>query len=60
MVKFLQEIWAFFTGKQGTLKVKEDKTDNEEKEEDEINLALQSIMRIMMLIIAVRNSIEIL
>ena len=53
LVHFLKEIWEFFTTKQNDLKNKEDKNLEEEREEDEINLALQSIIRIMIHVISV-------
>eukprot|EP00347_Sterkiella_histriomuscorum_P023381 403334851 len=53
LVGFLKDIWEFFTVKQGELKNKgEDKNQEEEREEDEINIALQSIIRIMIHIIS--------
>jgi hypothetical protein len=40
----LQDIWSFFSGKE--------KNDEDEKEEGEVSIAMQSIMRIMSLVIA--------
>ena len=50
LVQFLKEIWEFFVQKQG--EIKRGSTE-EQKEEDEINIALQSILRIMTHVIAV-------
>ncbi len=51
-MEFLKDIWEFFVKKSHELR-SHAKTHEEEKEDDEINIAFQSIMRIMSHIIAV-------
>jgi len=54
-VEFLKDIWEFFVKKSQELR-SHAKTHEEEKEDDEINIAFQSIMRIMSHVIAVSLS----
>ena len=56
LVKFLKDIWDFFVQKHQNLhnkELKREKSQEEEKEVNEIDIALQSIMRIMSHIVAV-------
>jgi hypothetical protein len=55
LVKFIKEIWDFFVKKQAEIKDQKEKSLEEEKEDNEIDIALQNIMRIMSHIIAVTN-----
>ncbi len=52
LVQFMQELWGFFVEKAKA--VPKEATEEENLEENEINIAFQSIMRIMSHIIAVR------
>lgn len=51
LVQFMQELWGFFVEKAKA--VPKEATEEENLEENEINIAFQSIMRIMSHIIAV-------
>jgi hypothetical protein len=59
LVKFIKEIWDFFVKKQAEIKDQKEKSLEEEKEDNEIDIALQNIMRIMSHIIAVNILISI-
>ena len=63
LVKFLKDIWDFFVKKRaehGGEAAAENMNEEEEKEDNEINLALQSIMRIMSHVLAVRKMLILL
>lgn len=55
LVTFLKEIWDFFLGRlaQRRKGERDELTQEEQKEDDEISIALQSIIRIMSQIVAV-------
>jgi hypothetical protein len=60
LVEFLKDIWEFFVKKSHELRTQV-RTQEEEKEDDEINIAFQSIMRIMSHVIAVStDSIDVI